>query len=61
MYFKTKLPQKNKMDHTSKIRMKSVTKYVRKTQTFKHFIEQDDGKDNIEEGYLPIPLCMFQC
>ena len=49
------------MDHISKIRMKSVTKYVRKTQTFKHFIEQDDGKDNIEEGYLPIPLCMFQC
>ena len=49
------------MDHTSKIRMKSVTKYVRKTQTFKNFIEQDDGKDNIEEDYLPIPLCMFQC
>lgn len=35
------------MDHTSKIRMKSVTKYVRKTQTFKHLIEQDDEKTTL--------------
>ena len=41
--------------------MKSVTKYVRKTQTFKHFIEQDDGKDNIEEGYYTTYLFPFAC